>query len=167
MFEEFPALTREDTEPLNSTSVVQWMFARCDQVRLQELDLRLNGFIRWVKVAYKCNRTGRTFFPHGSVKGALTTVFCAIPLPSMGTREEFKNDRLSAWHHYSARCELVDVDGEHYTMLSETHVDSFAEKLRKAMAQAEKDITINSMSKSPVSPRRHHKWLTICEPIVV
>jgi hypothetical protein len=72
---------------------------------------------------------GHAFKPQGKIKGALTTVFCAISLPSMGTCQckEFKIDRLSAWKAFSGpNFEMVDVDGQHYTMLSDEHVVSFA-----------------------------------------
>lgn len=137
MLDAFPSLRHSDAEPTESADIVRWMFARCDQARLVELDLEFGGFLRWVKVGYEINRTGRSFEPKGAVRGALTSVFCAVPLPSMGTREEFKNDRLSAWREFSTRFEMIDVDGEHYTMLSETHVDSFADKLRGALRRAE------------------------------
>jgi hypothetical protein len=137
MLDAFPALRGSDAEPTTSADIVRWMFARCDQARLVELDLEFGAFLRWVKVGYEINRTGREFEPRGAVRGALTSVFCAVPLPSMGTREEFKNNRLSAWREFSARFEMVDVDGEHYTMLSEVHVESFAAKLRGALRRAE------------------------------
>jgi hypothetical protein len=138
MLVAFPSLKNTDAEPLEAPDVVQWMFARCDAARLVELDLDFGAFLRWVKVAYEINRTGRVFEPRGAVSGALTSIFCAIPLPSMGTREDFKNDRLSAWKDFSgAAFEMVDVDGEHYTMLSEVHIDSFADKMRGALQRAE------------------------------
>jgi hypothetical protein len=36
---------------------------------------------------------------------------------------------------------MVDVDGEHYTMLAEDHVHSFAEKLKTAMVRGEQALT--------------------------
>ena len=56
----------------------------------------------------------------------------------MGTREEYKRDRLSQWKEFSGeRFEMVDVEGEHYTMLSSAHVSSFAAHLRGALARAD------------------------------
>lgn len=56
----------------------------------------------------------------------------------MGTREEYKRDRLSKWKDYSGQhFEMIDVDGEHYTMISEQHVESFASKMRAAIHRAE------------------------------
>ncbi|KAF8530653.1 AMP-dependent synthetase and ligase [Gautieria morchelliformis] len=135
---EFPVVSAMDVEPPNPQDPVQWLFARSDKVRLAELDLELGAFIRWVKVAYGLNRTGRTFVPQGCIEGALTSIFCAIPLPSMGTREEFKANRLSVWEEFSGeRFEMIDVDGEHYTMLSAEHVDSFSKHLRGALRRAD------------------------------
>jgi len=56
----------------------------------------------------------------------------------MGTREEYKQERLSAWKDYSGKnFEMIDVDGEHYTMISEEHAESFALKMKSAIHRAE------------------------------
>lgn len=136
LFDEFPHVAVMDDAPPEPEKPITWLFERSDAERLRELDLKLPAFVQWVGVAYSINRTGRTFEPEGCVDGALTTVFCAIPLPSMGSREQYKNDRLEKWREFSERCELIDVDGEHYTMLSEPHVDGFAEKMKDAMERA-------------------------------
>ncbi|THH01471.1 hypothetical protein EW026_g1235 [Hermanssonia centrifuga] len=134
----FPELRSSDSEPSCATDVIKWVFDHSDQARLDALQLKLPDFERWIRVAYDISCTGRSYEPSGSVRGALTTIFCAIPLHSMGTREEFKADRLSKWADFcQGPYEMVDVDGEHYTMLSETHVSSFAEKLRGAIGRSQ------------------------------
>ncbi|KAF7346973.1 Acetyl-CoA synthetase-like protein [Mycena venus] len=138
LMEAFPSISGFDSEPQDPTSLIQWLLSRSNQARLAELDLQLGAFTRWIKVAYEINRTGRTFIPSGSVQNALTTVFCAVPLSSMGTREEYKAERLSQWKDFSGPAfELVDVAGEHYTMLSKENSASFADKMRDAMHRAE------------------------------
>lgn len=135
---EFPDSISSDKIPTNTTDPIKFLFERGDQLRLAELDLRLDAFTRWVEVAYAINRTGRTYEPRGRVSQALTTVFCAVPLPSMGTREQYRDHRLKKWQNFSGdRFEMVDVDGEHYTVLSEKHVASFAVHLRGALARAD------------------------------
>lgn len=149
LVKDFPEMQLLDTMPSDPVGPITWLFNKSNQKRLQELDLNLDAFVRWVTVAYDINRTGRTFEPKGRVIGALTTVFCAIPLPSMGTREEYKRDRLSAWTEFSGkRFEMVDVDGEHYTMLSDEHVVSFASHLRAALGRAEAGLP----SLAPTAP---------------
>jgi thioesterase domain-containing protein len=139
----FPEVVANDTKPLDPLGPINWLFQRSNQKRLLELDLEIGAFARWINVAYEISSTGRTFEPQGCVKNALTCVFCAIPLPSMGTREEFKKDRLSVWKEFSGRSfEMVDVDGEHYTMLSEEHVNSFSAHMRAALRRAESDVTL-------------------------
>ena len=134
----YPDLATNDTKPQDPLGPINWLFERSNKKRLLELDLEIGAFARWVNVAYEINRTGRTFEPTGCVTNALTSIFCAVPLPSMGTREEFKRDRLSAWKDFSGnKFEMVDVDGEHYTMLSEQHVASFATHLKEALGRAE------------------------------
>ncbi|KAF7346987.1 Acetyl-CoA synthetase-like protein [Mycena venus] len=138
LMEAFPSIFGFDSEPQDPTSLIQWLLSRSNQARLAELDLQLGAFTRWIKVAYEINRTGRTFIPSGSVQNALTTIFCAVPLSSMGTREEYKAERLSQWKDFSGPAfELVDVAGEHYTMLSKENSASFVEKMRDAMHRAE------------------------------
>ncbi|THH29961.1 hypothetical protein EUX98_g4225 [Antrodiella citrinella] len=130
-----------DSQPTNAAQIIEWLLERADRKRLGELQLKTTEFVNWSRVAYDLTCTGRSYEPSGRVNNALTTIFCAIPLPSMGTREEFKRDRLAAWENFSGpRFEMIDVDGEHYTMVSETHVESFAVHLKGALRRAEEFI---------------------------
>ncbi|EKM78142.1 hypothetical protein AGABI1DRAFT_61174 [Agaricus bisporus var. burnettii JB137-S8] len=137
VFETFPELQGADTEPSSSEEIIKYLFSLSDRHRLDELQLNMHEFRRWVNVAYQITNSGRTYLAQGSIAPALMTVFCAIPLPSLGTRYEYKSERLARWEGFNqSRFELVDVDGEHYTMISEDHVVSFAEKLRAVLARA-------------------------------
>jgi thioesterase domain-containing protein len=141
LYRAYPELESSDAEPASSLEIIKCVFEHCDQERLSALQLNLKDFRRWLGVAYYLGFTGRDYQPSGRISGALLTVFCAIPLPSMGTKEEFKQDRLSGWKDFSSdRFEMVDVDGEHYTMLGEDHVHTFAEKLKKAMSRGEQAL---------------------------
>ncbi|KAG6848572.1 putative NRPS-like protein biosynthetic cluster, partial [Arthromyces matolae] len=152
LYEQFPELTNSDMEPSNAKEVIQWTFEHSDQKRRVELQLKLEEFQRWVSVAYAISYSGRDYEPQNFVPGALLTVFCAIPLPSMGTREEFKQQRLSKWEEFAKDgFEMVDVDGEHYTMISEEHVVSFASKLRASLSRAE--TAYSSSMAHPSIPR--------------
>lgn len=162
LLEAFPSAVQGDSEPTNSVEIIDWVFERCDRARLTVLTMDGIEFRKWVRVAYDISSTGRTYEPQGLFSGTLMTIFCAIPLPSMGTREEFKHNRLSAWKDFSRanNFEMVDVDGEHYTMLSEDHVASFSEKLGSAMSRAEKAFALALpqplITPRPVeNPRRH------------
>ncbi|KAG6877352.1 putative NRPS-like protein biosynthetic cluster [Termitomyces sp. T159_Od127] len=138
MYKQFPYLIESDAEPPSSELVIQWFFDNCNQERLATLRLRCEDFKRWVSVAYSISYSGRDYEPRGFVAGALLSVFCAVPLPSMGTREEFKEQRLSKWKEFAKDgFEMIDVDGEHYTMINEEHVVSFATKLKTALTRAE------------------------------
>lgn len=140
LVERFPDQVAQEI-PVNITPAVQFLFDKANQARLSELDLRMDSFTRWVQVAYAVVFTGKSYIPSGSIKGGLMTVFCAVPLPTMGSKEEFKQKRLSKWKEFTAgEFEMVDVDGEHYTMLSSEHVSSFAENLRKALRRAEEIV---------------------------
>ncbi|KAF5385011.1 hypothetical protein D9615_001029 [Tricholomella constricta] len=153
LYKEHPVLADSDAEPSSSEWIIKWVFERCDQERLSTLQLKLEDFKRWVGVAYEISYSGRNYEPQGFVPRALLTVFCAIPLPSMGTREEFKRDRLSHWKEFAKDgFEMVDVDGEHYTMIAEEHVVSFADKLRGALCRAE-SLFSKRPSPESVQPR--------------
>ncbi|KAI0659134.1 AMP-dependent synthetase and ligase [Cubamyces menziesii] len=137
LHDAFPAAANSDVEPDDSDSLLDWLLAQSDQARLQELQLSPAELQRWVRVAYALTRLGRTYLPTGTLRDASVTVFCATPLPSMGTREVYKAERLSPWTQFCSReVDFVDVDGEHYTMLSEAHVRSFASKLTASMDRA-------------------------------
>ncbi|KAG6907940.1 putative NRPS-like protein biosynthetic cluster [Tephrocybe rancida] len=151
LYEQYPALMESDAEPTSSEEVIQWTFDHSDQDRLATLQLKPDDFKRWVSVAYAISYSGRDYEPRDFVSGASLTVFCAVPLPSMGAREEFKQERLSKWEEFAKDgFEMIDVDGEHYTMIGEENVVSFAGKLRIALAGAEKAYA-NRLS-SPTHP---------------
>lgn len=138
LYEQFPYLKESDAEPPSAERVIQWLFDNCNQERLATLHLKLRDFKRWVSVAYSISYSARDYEPRGYVYGALLSVFCAVPLPSMGTKEEFKQQRLSEWKEFAKDgFEMIDVDGEHYNMINEEHVVSFARKLRAALTRAE------------------------------
>lgn len=63
----------------------------------------------------------------------------------MGKKEEYKRDRLSKWKDYAGKhFEMVDAEGEHYTMISTGHVESFAPKMRDAIHRAESLLSIHA-----------------------
>ncbi|CDO74763.1 hypothetical protein BN946_scf185001.g11 [Trametes cinnabarina] len=130
----FPGSANSDAEPEDSEEIITWLLATSDQARVNELQLDPDALKRWIRVAYQLTRLGRTYEPSGTLREAALTVFCATPLPSMGTREVYKAKRLSAWQQFShKKVDFVDVDGEHYTMLSEAHVHSFAKKFTSTL----------------------------------
>lgn len=133
---EFPTLGTLDAEPENSEEIIDWILAHSNQTRLKELGLSVHEIKRWAYIAFTITEQGRTYEPTGLVENVLLTIFCAVPLPSMGTREAYKANQLLKWKGYARTVEFVDVEGEHYTMLSEEHVSSFAAKLRAALALA-------------------------------
>ncbi|KAH9896814.1 AMP-dependent synthetase and ligase [Cubamyces lactineus] len=137
LHDAFSEAANSDAEPADSDSLLDWLLEQSDQARLRELQLSPAELQRWVRVAYALTRLGRTYLPTGALRDASVTVFCATPLPSMGTREVYKAKQLSPWSQFCSRgVDFVDVDGEHYTMLSEAHVQSFAAKLTAAMDQS-------------------------------
>ena len=143
--QEFPEAAITDSEPPLAGEIVQWVFDNGDQEQWKTFQLTTAGFRRWVGVAYGRICVGRGYEPSGIVPGALMTMFCPAPAPYMGTitREEYKRDHLSTWQEFGDHFEAVDVDGGHYEMLSEDNVDSFAEKLRAALARSGQMLSTN------------------------
>jgi thioesterase domain-containing protein len=135
----FPELALNDTKPLNPRGPISWLFERLDEKRFMDLDLDVGAITTWVNVIFELRRIGRTYVPQGRVKNALMSVFCAAPLHMvrMG-RQEYKDDKLSMWKEFSGpRFEMIDVDGEHGSMLSEENVVSFSAHMRAALRRAE------------------------------
>lgn len=134
----FPELVVNDTKPINPHGPISWLFERSDKKRLIELDLNVGAVARWVNIIYELRRIGRSYVPQDRVKGPLMSVFCAGPLHMAGTRQEYKQDKLSVWKEFSGlRFEMIDVDGEHGTILSEENVVRFSAHIRAALRRAE------------------------------
>ncbi|EKM53038.1 uncharacterized protein PHACADRAFT_259209 [Phanerochaete carnosa HHB-10118-sp] len=139
LLDAFPDVTPGGEEPAGSTQVVQWLIKHSDQQHYQQLQLQPDDMRRWVGVIRGIVKAGRDYVSQGPLRGGLITVLCAAPLASLGTREDYKQNRLSVWKIYGSNgVELVDLDGAHYTMLSDDNVHSFASKMRAAMERAPK-----------------------------
>ncbi|GHC68486.1 non-ribosomal peptide synthetase [Streptomyces flavofungini] len=101
--------------------------------RLTELDLTVERFSAWVHLAQSMVHLGRTYEPAGSV--ARTHVFYCTPL--RGTKEEWLNNQLRHWDDFTRTTNrYIEVDGEHYTLMSPQHVQTFQATLRRELGQA-------------------------------
>lgn len=52
-----------DIEPPNSRELIEWTYAHCNQSRLEELNMPIEYFYRWVNVAYDVSFTGEYHLP--------------------------------------------------------------------------------------------------------
>ncbi|KRV50205.1 peptide synthetase [Wenjunlia vitaminophila] len=101
--------------------------------RLTELDLTLQRFTDWVHLAQNMVHLGRTYEPTGTVEQV--RVFYCTPL--RGTKQEWLDDQLRHWDDFTRRPNTyVEVNGEHYTLMSPQHVHTFQATLRNELARA-------------------------------
>jgi thioesterase domain-containing protein len=151
LVDAYPDIWRVDEEPVNAVEVAQWTLNRCNPERLADLDIKdASALLHWVRVAYDLTRTGRTFEPRGTTNAALTTIFSATTRTVFG--ETFDSWRAMTKGGY----EMVDVDGDHYTIISDDNVGQFANKMRAALHRADTEgratHTTVKKSVSPVIP---------------
>ncbi|WP_326692482.1 non-ribosomal peptide synthetase [Streptomyces sp. NBC_01795] len=101
--------------------------------RLTELDLTVERFTAWVHLAQSMVHVGRTYEPSGSVSDV--RVFYCTPLK--GTKQEWLDDQLRHWDDFTRTPNTyIEVDGEHYTLMSPQHVQTFQATLRHELARA-------------------------------
>jgi len=80
-------------------------------------------------------RSPGVYEPTGKLQGAFMTIFCATGSPPAQRPVDVS---LTDWHEFcDGRFEIVDVGGEHHTMLSQENMMAFSETTRNAMHAAE------------------------------
>ncbi|MFC4908621.1 alpha/beta fold hydrolase [Actinomadura gamaensis] len=101
--------------------------------RLRELDLNVERFAAWVALAQNMVHLGRDYEPSGTVENV--RVFYCTPLK--GTKADWLNDQLRAWDDFTrSENRFIEVDGEHYTLMSPEHVRTFQATLRAELRDA-------------------------------
>ncbi|MCP2338101.1 alpha/beta fold hydrolase [Actinomadura rupiterrae] len=101
--------------------------------RLRELDLNVERFAAWVALAQNMVHLGRDYAPSGTVEDV--RVFYCTPLK--GTKADWLNDQLRAWDDFTrSENRFIEVDGEHYTLMSPEHVRTFQATLRAELRDA-------------------------------
>ncbi|MFD5700247.1 alpha/beta fold hydrolase [Streptomyces lasiicapitis] len=101
--------------------------------RLTELDLTVERFTAWVHLAQSMVHLGRDYEPSGSVDRA--HVFYCTPL--RGSKQEWLDNQLRHWDEFTRHTnKFIEVDGEHYTLMSPRHVQTFQATLRRELERA-------------------------------
>ncbi|MES4908380.1 MULTISPECIES: non-ribosomal peptide synthetase [unclassified Streptomyces] len=101
--------------------------------RLTEVDLTLERFAAWVDLAQSMVHLGRAYEPSGSV-GQVKVFYCT---PLRGTKQEWLDNQLRHWDEFTRDANTyIEVDGEHYTLMSPQHVHTFQATLRQELARA-------------------------------
>ncbi|MCN9241639.1 non-ribosomal peptide synthetase [Streptomyces sp. RY43-2] len=129
---DIPELT-ETLRPLPEADQLAYLVDHAPQRRLTELDLTLEQFTAWVHLAQSMVHLGRTYEPSGSIEQA--TVFYCTPLK--GTKQDWLDKQLRDWDRFARGTNAyIEVDGEHYTLMSPQHVQTFQATLRRELARA-------------------------------
>ncbi|MGW2562256.1 alpha/beta fold hydrolase [Streptomyces sp. NPDC001514] len=102
------------------------------EARLEELDLTLEKFTAWARLADRLTDLGRGYTPSGRVRNM--AVFYADPL--RGTKEDWLADELSRWEDFADSVRYLEVPGEHYTLMGPRHVATFQSVLRRELDRA-------------------------------
>ncbi|MBA6440499.1 non-ribosomal peptide synthetase [Streptomyces sp. GMR22] len=119
--------------PLPEADQLAHLIDHAPKRRLTELDLTLERFADWVHLAQSMVHLGRTYEPSGSV-GRVKVFYCT---PLRGTKEEWLDHQLSHWDEFTRDTNTyIEVDGEHYTLMSPQHVHTFQATLRHELARA-------------------------------
>ncbi|MFE0175384.1 alpha/beta fold hydrolase [Streptomyces sp. NPDC059002] len=119
--------------PLPEADQLAHLIENAPQRRLTELDLTVERFTAWVHLAQNMVHLGRTYEPSGTV--AQAHVFYCTPLK--GTKQEWLDNQLRHWDDFTRRpTTFIEVDGEHYTLMSPQHVRTFQTTLRRELDRA-------------------------------
>ncbi len=119
--------------PLSEEEQLACLIRQAPPRRLTELDLDLEGFTAWVALAQSMVHLGRAYEPSGAVEQV--RVFYCEPL--RGTKQDWLDQQLRDWDGFTRRPNrYIEVDGEHYTLMSPEHVQTFQATLRRELADA-------------------------------
>ena len=122
--------------PDEQDALASSLLARAPPARVAELGLDKAALRQWVDVALDLSLLARTYTPSGHVSSPVS-VFVAVPLAGLGTKDEWRARHLEPWHTFAKHPpRFVDVQGSHYTMLSDEHVDSFYHSLAYELDEA-------------------------------
>ncbi|MBO8184115.1 non-ribosomal peptide synthetase [Streptomyces spirodelae] len=119
--------------PLPEADQLAYLIDHAPERRLTELDLTLERFTNWVHLAQNMVHLGRTYEPSGSV-GQVRVFYCT---PLRGSKQEWLDNQLRHWDEFTRHPNAyIEVDGEHYTLMSPQHVQTFQATLRRELARA-------------------------------
>ncbi|WP_372463206.1 AMP-binding protein [Streptomyces spinosus] len=122
-----------ELRPLGRPEQLGRLLALAPPDRLAELDLDLERFTAWARLADGLTGLGRSYRPGGSV--ARMSVFYAVPL--RGTKQDWLDNELSRWADFTREApRYLEVPGEHYTLMGPRHVAVFQSVLRAELDRA-------------------------------
>ncbi len=118
----------------NRQQVLDYIIELAPPKRLIELGMDQTKLEKWASVASALQNLAIDYEPTGCVSSI--NVFVAIPLAGVAkNKEDWITNKLSKWRDFSwSEPRFHDVDGAHYTMMGQEHVNSFQKKLKAALA---------------------------------
>jgi len=129
---DIPELTARLRE-LPEADQLSYLVEQAPPRRLTELDLTTERFTSWVHLAQNMVHLGRTYEPTGTV-GRVRVFYCT---PLRGSKQEWLDNQLRHWDEFTRDSNAyIEVEGEHYTLMSPQHVQTFQATLRQELARA-------------------------------
>lgn len=118
----------------NRQQVLDYIIELAPPTRLVELGMDQVKLEKWASVASALQNLAIDYEPTGCCSSI--DVFVAIPLAGVAkNKQDWIDNKLSKWKDFSwSEPKFHDVDGAHYTMMGQEHVNSFQKKLKSALA---------------------------------
>lgn len=118
----------------NRQQVLDYIIELAPPQRLVELGMDQVKLEKWASVASALQNLAIDYEPTGCCSSI--DVFVAIPLAGVAkNKQDWIDNKLSKWKDFSwSEPRFHDVDGAHYTMMGQEHVNSFQKNLKSALA---------------------------------
>jgi acyl-CoA synthetase (AMP-forming)/AMP-acid ligase II/thioesterase domain-containing protein/acyl carrier protein len=125
-------IVKEDVRHLPKQEQLEEIVRRSDQQRVKELNIDAQKLDDWVALARSLIECGKTHDPDATGKLKVSPkIFWAKPL--FDSVEEWL-EKLRVWQQYTeGQIELIEVPGEHYTLMSPRLVRGFAAVFKRYM----------------------------------
>lgn len=128
----FQELNQELRPVLPSDDACEQVFRLAAPARLAELDLDLQRFSRWARVAHSMETMLFAHLTSGTAK--TMTVFCSEGISPRYTSLEWTRhkwrDQLDHWSDFATQIRYIDVPGHHHVLMSPKHLPKFQSILR-------------------------------------
>ncbi|KAM7210182.1 acetyl-CoA synthetase-like protein [Rhypophila decipiens] len=121
-------------EKMDPSSILdEILLNRAPKGRMDELALTKDKIMRWAEVSNALHAMAVDYEPTGMVEHV--DVFVCRPLRQVArNKNEWFAEQVSKWVYFSRTLpRFWDAEGEHFSMLAEENVESFCEKLNKAL----------------------------------
>jgi acyl-CoA synthetase (AMP-forming)/AMP-acid ligase II/thioesterase domain-containing protein/acyl carrier protein len=136
--EQFRELNKELRPELPSDAVCEYVLSFASSARLAELDLDLDRFAVWARVAHSVESILYAHTISGTVE--TMTIFCSEGYspryqPEWSSKDKWRKE-LRHWDSYVRAPKYVDVPGHHFTIMGPQHVATFQGVLRAEIDEA-------------------------------